>query len=80
MRLFCQPAHAANQSQLAEWLIVLEIGTVGIVATLAAHRLGLQRIDLLMAIYFSITFSGQFVATLLGKIGPRAYERQSGND
>ena len=67
-------------SQLADWISVMEIASTGVAATLVAHRLGLQRVDMLMALYFSITFSGQFVATLLGKIGPRASKLQSGND
>jgi hypothetical protein len=62
-------------SQLAEWISVLEIASTGVAATLVAHRLGLQRVDMLMALYFSITFSGQFLATMLGKMAPFAADR-----
>jgi hypothetical protein len=53
---------------LDELLITLEIGSAGVVTTLAARHLGLARVELLMALFFSMTIVGQFTTAMLARV------------
>ena len=50
-----------------DMLCVVEIGIVGVAATLAARHLGLDPIDALLAIFFSTTLTGQFLLSVLNR-------------
>jgi hypothetical protein len=51
-----------------ELLITLEIGSAGVVTTLAAWHLGLARVELLLCLFFSMTIVGQFTAAMLSRV------------
>ena len=51
-----------------EILLTIEIGSAGIVSTFAAYSLGLQRVDMLMTVFFSMTLLGQLVTAALAKV------------
>ena len=53
-----------------EVLLTIEIGTAGIASTFAAFSLGLQRVDCLMAVFFSLTLAGQLVTAMMMKMRP----------
>jgi len=53
-----------------EILLTLEIGSAGIASTFAAYSLGLQRLDLLMTVFFSMTLGGQLLTAALAKVRP----------
>jgi len=57
-------------SNLGEILLTLEIGSAGIASTFAAYSLGLQRLDLLMTVFFSMTLGGQLLTAALAKVRP----------
>ncbi len=63
-----QPDAHASQLSLLEEFHVVEIATIGIVATLAAVLLGLSGLDMLLAIFFSTTLAGQFLTAFLGRM------------
>lgn len=51
-----------------ELLITLEIGSAGVVTTVAAWHLGLARLELLLALFFSMTIVGQFATAMLARM------------
>jgi hypothetical protein len=61
-----------------EILHVAEIGTAGIAASIGAFALGLYRVEILMAVFFAVTFGGQLVAAMIARtsaIGSDSAER-----
>ena len=52
-------------SQIIE---VVEVGTTAVAAAIAAFHLGLYRIELVMAVYFSVALAGQMVVATLGRM------------
>ncbi len=54
----------------AEILLTIEIGSAGVASTFAAFCLGLQRVDCLMAVFFSLTLLGQLATAMLHKMRP----------
>jgi hypothetical protein len=54
-----------------EILLTLEIGSAGIASTFAAYSLGLQRIDVLMTVFFSMTLAGQLLSAALARVRAR---------
>jgi hypothetical protein len=61
-------------SRPEELIRVLEIGSGGTAATLAAYLLGLYRVDLLMVVFFSMTLAGQFLSAMLDRVSRLARE------
>lgn len=61
-------AHASQPQRLDELIYVVEIATIGFVATIAASVLGLSGLDALLAIFFSTTLAGQFLTSVLGRM------------
>jgi hypothetical protein len=53
---------------LEELLLTLEIGSAGAVTTFAAWHLGLQRIEVLLAIFFTMTLLGQLTTAMLARV------------
>jgi len=53
-----------------EILLTLEIGSAGVASAIAAYSLGLQRLDLLMTVFFSMTLGGQVLTAALAKVRP----------
>lgn len=53
---------------LDELLTTLEIGSAGVVTTLAAWHLGLARLEILMALFFSMTLVGQLTTAMLARV------------
>ena len=53
---------------LGEILLTIEIGSAGVVSTFAAYSLGLQRLDMLMTLFFSMTLAGQLLTAALAKV------------
>ncbi len=51
-----------------EILLTIEIGSAGIASTFAAYSLGLQRLDLLMTVFFCMTLAGQVLTAALAKV------------
>jgi len=54
-----------------EILLTIEIGSAGIASTFAAYSLGLQRVDILMTVFFSMTLGGQLLTAALAKVRER---------
>ncbi len=54
-----------------EILLTLEIGSAGVASAFAAHSLGLQRLDLLMTVFFSMTLVGQLLTAALARVRSR---------
>jgi hypothetical protein len=50
--------------------LVVEIGTIAVVATFAAYLLGLSGLDMLLAVFFSTTLTGQFLTAFLNRMRP----------
>lgn len=61
---------------MSEIFHVAEIGTTGVAATIAASHLGLYQVELLMVIFFAVTFGGQFLSTCLVRIESAARVRE----
>jgi len=53
---------------LDELVLTLEIGSAGVVTTFAAWHLGLQRVELLLAIFFTMTLAGQLTTAMLARV------------
>jgi len=53
-----------------EILHVFGIGTAGVAASVGAFALGLYRVEFLMAVFFAVTFGGQFISAMLMKMSP----------
>jgi len=53
---------------LDELIVTLEIGSAGAVSTLAAYALGLQRVELLLGLFFSMTLVGQLTTAMLQRV------------
>ena len=53
-------------------LLTLEIGSAGVVSTFAAWHLGLARVELLMALFFSMTILGQVTTAMLARVRDKA--------
>jgi len=51
-----------------EILLTLEIGSAGVASTFAAYSMGIQTLDLLMTVFFSMTLLGQLVTAALAKV------------
>ena len=51
--------------------LVVEIATIAVVATFAAYLLGLSGLDMLLAVFFSTTLTGQFLTAFLNRMRPR---------
>ncbi|HXF80431.1 MAG TPA: hypothetical protein VN598_16310 [Usitatibacter sp.] len=54
--------------ELEELLTTLELGSAGVVTTLAAWHLGLARLELLMALFFSTAILGQVTTAMLARV------------
>jgi hypothetical protein len=52
-------------SQLIE---IAEVATTAVTAAVAAFHLGLYRIELVMAVYFSVALAGQMVVSTLARM------------
>jgi hypothetical protein len=63
-----RPDAHASRSFLLDEIHVVEIATLGVVATIAADMLGLSGLDMLLAIFFSTTLAGQFLTSFLGRM------------
>ena len=50
--------------------VVVEIAIIAIVATIAAYLLGLSGLDMLLAVFFSTTLTGQFLTEFLNRMRP----------
>ena len=61
------PEHTADG---IDFCTVVEIGSIGAVATIAAYVLGLSGLDMLLAVFFSTTLAGQFLTAFLNRIRP----------
>jgi hypothetical protein len=46
---------------------VAEIGTAGVAASVGALALGLNRVELLMIVFFGVTLGGQLISAMLAK-------------
>jgi hypothetical protein len=53
-----------------EILHVFGIGTAGVAASVGAFALGLYRVEFLMAVFFAVTFGGQFISAMLTRMAP----------
>jgi len=51
-----------------EAFLTLEIGSAGVVTTFAAWQLGLQRTEVLLAIFFTMTLAGQLATAMLARV------------
>ena len=51
-----------------EILHVFGIGTAGVAASVGAFALGLYRVEVLMIVFFAVTFGGQFISGMLMKM------------
>ena len=49
-------------------ILTLEIGSAGLVSTFAAYHLGLQRVELLMGVFFTMTLVGQLTTAMLQRV------------
>ena len=64
---------------MSEALHVAEIGTTGVAAAIAASHLGLNQVNLLMIVFFSVTLAGQFLSAMLERMAATALSpRQRG--
>ena len=59
-----------------EVIHVAEIGTTGVAAAIAASHLGLNQLNLLMIVFFSVTLAGQFVSAMLARYSPTALRKR----
>jgi hypothetical protein len=59
---------------ISQLIDIMEVGTTGVAAAIAASHLGVYRIDLLMAVYFVVALAGQMFLATLGRMSrvPRA--------
>ena len=55
---------------MEEILLVAEIGTAGVAASVGALALGLYRVEFLMVIFFVVTFGGQLISAMLARRAP----------
>ena len=53
---------------LDDIILSLEIGSAGLVSTFAAWHLGLTRVELLVAIFFTMTLMGQLTTAMLQRL------------
>ncbi len=55
---------------MQEIVHIAEIGTTGVAAAIAASQLGLNQLNLLMIVFFSVTLVGQFLSSVLAQMSP----------
>ena len=63
---------------MEEILHVAEIGSAGVAASVGALALGLCRVELLMVIFFAVTFGGQVISAMLARRAPGASAASEG--